>query len=123
MDFEVFPDGFTDGFPVRAFFMDDANNEFFLIEAKPEASADVARVLERQLTRYGFDVTTTGERLASYLAVENTYLSTFQMLGGLGLLLGTFGLATVLLPVTTTLASSATTQTAASTAHLAPVAK
>ena len=29
--------------------------------------------------------------------MENTYLSTFQTLGGLGLLLGTVGLATVLL--------------------------
>jgi ABC-type antimicrobial peptide transport system permease subunit len=29
--------------------------------------------------------------------VENTYLSTFQMLGGLGLLLGTLGMAAVLL--------------------------
>jgi ABC-type antimicrobial peptide transport system permease subunit len=29
------------------------------------------------------------------LAVQNTYLSTFQTLGGLGLLLGTFGLAVV----------------------------
>jgi ABC-type antimicrobial peptide transport system permease subunit len=29
------------------------------------------------------------------MAVQNTYLSTFQSLGGLGLLLGTFGLATV----------------------------
>ena len=37
------------------------------------------------------------ERLAAYLAVENTYLSTFQMLGGLGLLLGALGLAVVLL--------------------------
>jgi ABC-type antimicrobial peptide transport system permease subunit len=31
------------------------------------------------------------------LSVQNTYLSTFQTLGGLGLLLGTFGLATVML--------------------------
>ena len=29
--------------------------------------------------------------------MENTYLSTFQTLGGLGLVLGTFGLAAVLL--------------------------
>ena len=29
------------------------------------------------------------------MAVQNTYLSTFQSLGGLGLLLGTFGLAVV----------------------------
>ena len=32
----------------------------------------------------------------SFQAVENTYLATFQTLGGLGLLLGTFGLAVIL---------------------------
>ena len=32
-----------------------------------------------------------------YLAVENTYLSTFQALGGLGFILGSLGLAVVLL--------------------------
>ena len=37
----------------------------------------------------------TSDRLASFHRVENTYLSTFQALGGLGLLLGTFGLAAV----------------------------
>jgi ABC-type antimicrobial peptide transport system permease subunit len=35
--------------------------------------------------------------LAAYLAVENTYLTTFQALGGLGLILGSLGLAVVLL--------------------------
>ena len=39
----------------------------------------------------------TAERLAEFHAVENTYLSTFQTLGGLGLLVGTVGLAAVLL--------------------------
>ncbi len=42
-------------------------------------------------------VTPTVEKLDAYLAVENTYLSTFQALGGLGLLLGSLGLAVVLL--------------------------
>jgi len=42
-------------------------------------------------------VVSTADRLAAYHRVENTYLSTFQALGGLGLLLGTFGLAAVLL--------------------------
>jgi ABC-type antimicrobial peptide transport system permease subunit len=42
-------------------------------------------------------VTPTSERLANFHQVENTYLSTFQMLGGLGLLLGTLGLGAVLL--------------------------
>ena len=39
----------------------------------------------------------TDERLANFHRVENTYLSTFQMLGGLGLALGTLGMAAVLL--------------------------
>ena len=30
IDFEIFMDGFTDGFPVRAFFMDLDNSEFFI---------------------------------------------------------------------------------------------
>ena len=37
------------------------------------------------------------QRLAAFHRVENTYLSTFQSLGGLGLVLGTIGLAAVLL--------------------------
>jgi hypothetical protein len=32
IDFELFPDGFTGGAPVRAFFMDATNGEFFIEE-------------------------------------------------------------------------------------------
>jgi ABC-type antimicrobial peptide transport system permease subunit len=53
--------------------------------------------LEASLAEQGFEATTTASRLASYLAVENTYLSTFQALGGFGLLLGALGMAVVLL--------------------------
>ena len=55
------------------------------------------RALEDGMADLGARVTGTAERLAQFHRVENTYLSTFQTLGGLGLLLGTFGLATVLL--------------------------
>jgi putative ABC transport system permease protein len=41
-------------------------------------------------------VVDTQRRLAAYHEVENTYLATFQALGGLGLLLGTVGLGAVL---------------------------
>jgi ABC-type lipoprotein release transport system permease subunit len=70
----------------------------FLIDL-PEgrAGADVAAVLEGRLSDFGFDAASTSERLAGFHRVENTYLSTFQMLGGLGLALGTLGLAAVLL--------------------------
>jgi putative ABC transport system permease protein len=70
---------------------------FFLMEAAPETASVAAGVLEEQLSDFGFDVTSTSDRLASFHRVENTYLSTFQTLGGLGLVLGTLGLATVLL--------------------------
>ena len=62
-----------------------------------ESTQRIGHTLERTLDDYGLDVTSTTEKLASYRAVENTYLSTFQTLGGLGLLLGTLGLGLVLL--------------------------
>jgi putative ABC transport system permease protein len=72
----------------------------FLIDAPGIRNVDAARnlsgVLEKELATFGFDATTTGERLEAFHRVENTYLSTFQSLGGLGLLLGTIGLAAVM---------------------------
>jgi len=62
-----------------------------------ESAENIGHTLERVLDNYGLDVTSTTEKLASYRVVENTYLSTFQTLGGLGLLLGTLGLGIVLL--------------------------
>lgn len=68
---------------------------FFLIEAPPEETDQIATILERELTSQGFDVQPTVQRLAGFFAVQNTYLITFQTLGGLGLLLGTLGVAVV----------------------------
>jgi ABC-type antimicrobial peptide transport system permease subunit len=70
---------------------------YFLIAPPKGQSAEVKRILERALADRGFEVTPTAQRLEAYLAVENTYLSTFQALGGLGLVLGSLGLAVVLL--------------------------
>jgi ABC-type antimicrobial peptide transport system permease subunit len=55
----------------------------------------IAQALESTLAADGFDVVDAHEQLAGFLAVQNTYLSTFQSLGALGLLLGTLGLAVV----------------------------
>jgi len=79
------------------FFSDHQGFRFFLIDTEPEQSAKVADFLEDRLADFGFDVSRTTEKLAGFHRVENTYLSTFQTLGGLGLILGTFGLAAVLL--------------------------
>jgi hypothetical protein len=73
---------------------------FFLVDADGvRTAADAAAlsgVLERELATFGFDAVTAAERLEAFHRVENTYLSTFQALGGLGLLLGTIGLAAVM---------------------------
>ena len=73
----------------------------FLVRSPPaarhtrEGTLAVRRALESRLGDQGFDATETEELLKELLNVQNTYLSTFQSLGALGLLLGTFGLATV----------------------------
>ena len=74
-------------------FPDEQGFRYFLIDGPPT----IAAPLDDALSDYGFDVVSTPERLAAYHRVENTYLSTFQALGGLGLLLGTLGLGAVLL--------------------------
>jgi ABC-type antimicrobial peptide transport system permease subunit len=49
--------------------------------------------LENRLSDAGMDITPSRTVLARLMAVQNTYLRTFQSLGALGLLLGTIGLA------------------------------
>ena len=71
--------------------------QYFLIEVPLAQAESASSFLETELAEYGFDAEPVADRLARFLSVQNTYLSTFQTLGGLGLLLGTFGLATVML--------------------------
>lgn len=69
---------------------------FFLVDSSREAQDDVA-LLEESLSDEGFDATLATALLERFMSVQNTYLSAFQSLGGLGLLLGTAGLAAVML--------------------------
>ena len=78
---------FLDLFPSHSGF------NLFMIETDSDAAG---QALEERFADQGLDATRTADRLAGYLVVENTYLSTFQALGGLGLLLGTLGLAVVM---------------------------
>jgi len=61
------------------------------------AGGELVDEIEDALANAGADAQPAAERLASFHRVENTYLSTFQTLGGLGLLLGTVGLGAVLM--------------------------
>ena len=59
------------------------------------AVEEISAALEGKFSDEGFDAKSASAVLAQFQAVQNTYISTFQTLGGLGLLLGTFGLAVV----------------------------
>jgi len=78
-------------------FPEQAGYRYFLIEAPVDREQAVSDLLESRLSGFGFDADRVADRLADFLSVQNTYLSTFQTLGGLGLLLGTLGLAAVML--------------------------
>jgi ABC-type lipoprotein release transport system permease subunit len=77
-------------------FPKEVGYSYFLIHSSSTKTADFATNIEEQLADYGVDTKSTVETIENYHAVENTYLSTFQTLGGLGLLLGTTGLGIIL---------------------------
>ena len=81
----------------RRLFPRDEGFRLVLIETAPADEAAGARILETGLRANGLTVTPTRDRVAGYQAVVGTYLTTFQLLGGLGLLLGIFGVAVVIL--------------------------
>ena len=81
----------------RKLFPEQQGFRFFLVQAPPERIEASALAIENSLADFGADVRSTAQRLAEFHQVENTYLSVFQMLGALGLLLGTVGLGAVLL--------------------------
>ena len=69
----------------------------FLLDAPAEQKESVAITLTRAMEDDGLSLSDTIERMQSFNAVQNTYLSTFQLLGGLGMVLGSFGLGVVVL--------------------------
>jgi ABC-type antimicrobial peptide transport system permease subunit len=69
---------------------------YFLISTGNQETQDkVISVLEDGWSPSGMDVTSSEEILKRLLGVQNTYISAFQALGALGLLLGTIGLVAV----------------------------
>jgi ABC-type lipoprotein release transport system permease subunit len=78
-------------------FPEQEGYRFLLVDTAADRAPAIAAAVEQGAGDLGADAMPTVERLAEFHAVENTYLSTFKTLGGLGLLVGTIGLAAVLL--------------------------
>jgi hypothetical protein len=84
-------DRFVERFP------SEAGYRLLLIDTPAEKVEVVADHLSARLTDFGLSLETTRQRLAAFSEVENTYLSIFQILGGLGLVLGSVGVGLVVL--------------------------
>jgi predicted lysophospholipase L1 biosynthesis ABC-type transport system permease subunit len=80
---------FVERFPESSGYRD------FLVDCAEGAEARVSGELSRALEDRGLEVVSAVSRLAEYQAVENTYLQIFQVLGGLGMVLASAGLAVV----------------------------
>ncbi len=77
-------------------FPDTAGYRFFLLDCEDKILAEkIATHMTRMFGERGLEMRPTADRLNEFNAVQNTYLSIFSTLGGLGILLGTIGLAVV----------------------------
>ncbi len=84
----------------RAFetlFPTDGGYRRFLLDVPAARVTDVESTLTRALADLGLSLRSTGALLDEFHSVQNTYLSIFEVLGALGLLLGSIGLGMVVL--------------------------
>jgi hypothetical protein len=78
-------------------FPNESGYRMFIVDAPSNAVPQVSATLLRALQDTGLELRPAAQRLNEFNAVQNTYLGTFQILGGLGLLLGSAGLGVVVL--------------------------
>jgi len=78
-------------------FPSESGYRMFLIDVPWENASEVSKTLSRALQDVGLEITPTSQRLSEFNTVQNTYLSIFQLLGGLALLLGSVGLGIVVM--------------------------
>lgn len=79
------------------YFPEHEGYRFFLLDIPQNATEALKAPLKQAMAHWGMQVESSKDRLWAYKQVENAYLSTFQSLGALGLILGTLGLSAILL--------------------------
>ena len=76
-------------------FPDAGGYRLLLMDAPKETLSEVRSAWSRALQDRGLELLAAEQRLAELQAVSNTYLAIFQVLGGLGVLLGALGVGVV----------------------------
>jgi ABC-type antimicrobial peptide transport system permease subunit len=74
----------------------ESGYSLFMIDV-PSADYGIQEQLLGNFTDFGVELEDSGDRLRNFLKIESTYLVIFQMLGGLGLMLGAFGFGFLIL--------------------------
>ena len=74
------------------FYPSVGGSKVMLVDAPVGKRNEISSALENGFKDYGMMVTPVSERLALFNSVQNTYLAVFMLLGGLGVIIGTFGL-------------------------------
>ncbi len=74
-----------------------SGSKLFLVDVPENKEKILFEQINQNFHNFGIDLITTSHQLARFNVVQNTYLSIFLALGGLGLILGTVGLGIVVL--------------------------
>ena len=78
------------------FYPQQQGYQYFLIDADSKNISEIEDAFKIGLSDYGAKVSKTKDLVERFASVENAYLSMFQGLGTIGLLIGTMGVAAVL---------------------------
>jgi ABC-type antimicrobial peptide transport system permease subunit len=81
----------------RKYFPSVSGTSVFLVDGNKDLTKAYISTLNERLTNYGVRIEQTGERLAAFYEVTNTYLMVFGAFGALGMIVGIAGLGFVLL--------------------------
>lgn len=81
----------------RAHFPASSGYRVLLVDAPAGEATAAAAAFSKALEDIGLELTPAADRLARFAEVQNTYLSIFTALGGLGLLLGSVAIGVVVL--------------------------
>ena len=71
-------------------------SEIMLVQTNDSLRHEVRQLMSHALSNYGLQLSFSNERLREFNSVADSYLTIFLMLGGLGLLIGLFGMLLVI---------------------------
>jgi len=81
----------------RIYYPSTGGSKVMLIDGPLLKKQEISDGLEQIFRDYGMVITPASQRLDEFNSVQNTYLSVFMILGGFGIIIGTFGLGFLLI--------------------------